>query len=112
MNNVTFHFNGVTNNILYQVKVNIYDNNILVCSGTTIGGCISFCLVKNKAYIIEARLLRYYLCTSFYVNNNINDLYFNINCNYIYNRRIIFNLRDSYYNIPIERGELILWQKQ
>lgn len=112
MNNVTFYFNGVTNNPLYQVKVNIYDNNKIICSGTTKNGCISFCLVKNKAYIIEARLLGYYLCTSFYVNNNINNLYFNINCNSINYRNITFILRDSYYNLPIERGELFLWQRQ
>ncbi len=112
MNNVTFYFNGVTNNPLYQVKVNIYDNNKLICSGTTKNGCICFCLVNNKAYIIEARLLGYYLCTSFYVNNNINNLYFNINCNYINNRIITFKLTDSFYNMPIESGELILWQSQ
>ena len=109
MKNVTLIFKGVTDNPNYQVMVNIYDGNKLICSSRTVCGKVTFCLATNRAYNIQARLLGYNLNTSFYVGNNTCDIYFSFCC--CNNRRIIiFTLRDYNYNLPIESGELILWQ--
>ena len=109
MRNVTLIFRGVGNNCKHQVLVNIYDNNQLICSRHTKNGSLDVCLDCNKSYLIRASIMSYSLINSFYVDSNTSSLVFNFCIN---NRYIIFTLRDSYYNLPIESGELILWQSQ
>ena len=110
MNNVTLIFSGITDNPCYQAYVNIYDGNKLIYSCYTINGRLSLILKVNRAYRIQARLLTSSLNTSFYVSNNTCELHFNFySC---LSRNIIFTLRDYFYNLPIERGVITLWQNQ
>lgn len=87
-----------------KVYIKILDHDYLVYEGL-ICNEIELCLEEYKVYKIIAISNNTKLVTSFYVNDNYN-YYFS------FNRFIIFLLRDYYYNLPIERGELILWQKQ
>ena len=48
------------------------------------------------------------ITTNIYTNSN--KYIFSV-FNSIYSRIITFSLKDYYYNIPIEKGEIILWQK-
>lgn len=96
----------VFNNNAY---VNIYDCNNLVFEGVTCNNKIELCLEECKAYRLEAISNNIKLVTSFYVNcNNIYRFSFINNDN----NPITFLLTDYYYNLPIERGELLLWQNQ
>lgn len=87
-----------------KVYVKIFDCNYIVYEGLVCNEK-ELCLEESKAYKITAISNNTKLVTSFYVNDN-NNYYFNLN------RIITLLLRDYYYNLPIERGELILWQKQ
>ena len=118
MKYVTLRFIGVGYNNFYQAKVKVYDNNgCLIVSGTTYNGTITFCLRKNYMYNVEGTLFNERINKYFYINNN-NNYYFVFNHAYmkknIPSQNIItFLLTDSNYNnLPIAKGEIILWQKQ
>lgn len=94
---------GINNN--YQAFVKIYDsNNNLVFDGITYNGSINVTLNMYCTYRLEARFLSEFIKTNMYITK----------CNYvfifnhsIFNRRTItFLLKDYYYNLPIERGEI------
>lgn len=87
-----------------KVKIKILDHDYIVYEGL-ICNEVKLFLEEYKVYKIIAIFNNTKLVTSFYVNDNYN-YYFT------FNRIIIFLLRDFYYNLPIERGELTLWQKQ
>ena len=90
----------------------IYDlcGNLLY-NGKTYNGKITFCLKNNCLYKIYAILNGKRLRNVFYVND-WNDIYvFSFKRTLI--RTIIFRLRDANYsNLPIKKGEIILWQRQ
>ena len=93
-----------------KTYISIYDcNNNLIFEGVTCNNQIDLCLEECNAYRIVVISNNIKLVTSFFVNNN-SRYKFNLN---ISNNPITFILTDFYYkNLPIERGELLLWQKQ
>lgn len=108
---------GIEDN--YQACVNIYDNNNLLYERRTYNGKVIIDLRENKLYKMVATSINEIINTSIYVTKN--------NCKYIfkYNRSILQNYYSSdlrtitflltdanYNNLPIEKGELFLWQKQ
>lgn len=92
----------------YQALIEIYDKNEIIYKGITYDGVIKICLEKNKAYNIRIIFRNNLLNTSFIVDSNC--LYTFVLPNNI--DTITFLLTDYYYpNLPIMKGELILWQK-
>ena len=107
MVNIYFNSLGIKNN--YQAYVQIIYLNKLIYEGNTYNGCLKVMLKPNRVYTLKAYFYGEIIIKSFYVKNN--DCYtFNFNHGLFNN--IIFRLTDYYYNnLPIERGELILWQQ-
>ena len=106
-----FRGSGVCN--VFQPKVYLYDchYNILE-QGKTKSGYISFCLKKGY-YYFRAFLNDYKIAGVITVNKERNKYVFAFPWA-IYktdNRTITFLLMDEVYHLPIERGEIILWQK-
>ncbi len=92
----------------YQAHVKIYDDKNIIFDGYTYNGEIELCLDSCKVYRIEAYFMFERLNFLFYTNTNYFVFAFNQPFN---NNTITFSLIDYYYNLPIEKGELILWQK-
>lgn len=105
---------GICSNL--QAYVCIYDEcNNLIYEGSTFNGEVIFCAKCNSVYR---------LCASFY-GEVINQAFYTSSCNTplifafehsIYRNNtlgnVTFLLTDYYYeNLPIEKGEIILWQK-
>lgn len=92
-----------------QAYVKIYCHNNLVYEGMTYNGEIYVNLNYHDVYIIEARFYSEYIRNSIYVNRCSYTFIFNHS---MYVRpTITLSLRDYYYNLPIEKGELILWKR-
>ena len=110
MKKIKLIFIGLGYNNYNQACINIYDcNNKLIYKGITYNNEIELCLEECDVYKIVAISNSIKLVTSFFVNNNSRYI-FNLNIN---NNPITFILTDlNYKNLPIERGELLLWQKQ
>lgn len=106
--NIKIIFYGLGYNEFYQANVKIYDQNKnLIINKNTYNNKIEINLKKNKIYHLIAKTCNKTISTYIYTNNNIFIF------NFQNNRRIItFSLRDYFYNLPIERGYLILWQRQ
>ena len=102
---------GINNN--NQANVLIYDDlGNLIYDGQTYNGSLYICLNKNKAYRLIASICNEIIDTYFYVNNYKYNFYFNRSLLYLNNNSITLLLTDyNYKNLPIEKGELILWQK-
>ena len=93
----------------YEAYIRIYDcNNNLVFKGETCNHEIELCLEECNVYKIKVISNNIKLVTSFFVNYN-NIYKFSLISN---DNTITFLLTDYYYNLPIERGELLLWQNQ
>ena len=112
MKEVTLKFIGTGYKDIYQANIKIYDiNNKLINECTTYNGYINICLKKCCYYKIKATLNNDILNGVIYINQ---DLY-----TFVFNRSYIsiptittFILTDyNYNNLPIEKGELILWKK-
>ena len=108
-------FLGLGYNDYYQANIKIYDlNNKLIYEGKTYNSEIIIHLKKNKLYKLNATSLCETIKVCFYVSN-IDEYVFafdrvKININSM--RNITFLLTDYYYNnLPIEKGELYLWQR-
>ena len=99
---------GINNN--YQVNVKIYSGNNLIFEGITYNGKIKVNLCENKVYRIEARFLSELTIINLYVSRKCKYV-FALQHSFISNRTITFVLVDYNYNLPIERGEIILWPK-
>lgn len=110
MKKIKLIFLGLGYNSFNQACINIYDcNNKLIFEGKTYNNEIKLCLEECNVYKIVAISNSTKLVTSFIVNNN-SKYKFNLN---ISNNPITLILTDFYYeNLPIERGELLLWQNQ
>ena len=93
----------------YQANIKIYDGNKKIIESKTYNGEICLTLEKNKIYGIKATFLNNIINTYFYTNSDL--FIFKFTTNEILARTIILSLTDYYYNIPIERGEIILWQR-
>ena len=106
---IILKFLGVGINNKYQANVKIYYNGKEIVKSKTYNGEICLTLEKNKIYKLEATFLNNIIDTYFYTNSNL--FVFNFMPTEIVSRTIILSLTDYYYNIPIEKGEIILWQK-
>ena len=106
---VILKFLGVGIKNEYQANVKIYCNEKEIVESKTYNGEICLTLDKNKIYKLKATFLNNAINTYFYTNSNL--FIFKFITNEIMNRTIILSLTDYYYNIPIEKGEIILWQR-
>ena len=108
--NVIIRFLGPGVNDTYQAYVNVYDEyNNLIFKGYTYNSILEINLCFNKIYKIEAIFLNERIQKNIYINNNIYVIPFSTGFNI---SKSSFLLTDYYYdNLPIERGEIILWQK-
>ena len=107
MKNITIKFIDYA---MGNISVTIYDGENIIYEGYTCNNKINLNLKECKAYRIVASSYYGLLNSSFYVTSD-NIYYFSINP-VINNDSITFYLTDYYYdNLPIERGEIILWQK-
>lgn len=99
---------GINNN--YQAKIKIYDNNnCLIIDDYTYNGQLVVNVKHNKVYRLEARFYNEVIITSIYSNKYEYCYIFN---HALYVPRVTLSLIDYYYNLPIEKGEIILWQRQ
>lgn len=103
-------FIGAGYNDKYQVKVKIYCNNKKIFEGITYNGIIKVDLKEGNIYKVKAYFLNEKINTYLYVTKKCKYTF--IFTHAIYNpRTITISLVDLYYNLPIERGEIILWQR-
>ena len=99
---------GINNN--YQANILIYNNlGELIYNGQTYNGYIYLYLNKGCLYRLVASTCDDKIDTYFYVYNYEYVFYFKRSL--LKNNSITLLLTDYYYNMPIEKGELILWQK-
>ena len=117
MKNIYLRFVGLGYRNINQANVFVYDEyNNVICNKKTYNGYIKVCLNTNKKYRVYVVSLSEVINSYFYVTN--------YNTNYIFafprskcintmvSRPITFLLKDYYYNLLIEKGNMILWQKQ
>ena len=104
MKKVTFKFIGLG---FHQIHIKVLDNNMnTVYSTSTINNKIDLCLEENNSYLLIARVKNTVLKRVICIDEKTNKFIFSF-----YIRIITFLLKDYYYNLPIKKGELILWQK-
>lgn len=114
---ITLNFIGTGINDEYQACIHIYDKNKkLLYHKKTYNGKIAVCLKENETYRLIATSYNEKLDKIFYIDKKTKSITF-IFKRSIYIppklRTIIFLLTDANYsNLPIEKGEMILWQKQ
>ena len=116
INRVELIFFGLGVDNCYQANVKIYDGDCLIINKQTFNGRLQVCLNTNKKYLLEAvspfgRMIR---CIS--ILPNYDRYYFGFSNAYISENRtsnvITLLLSDANYNnLPITKGEMILWQK-
>ena len=103
----TINFLGVGNNKLCQANVKLYCKGKKIFEGRTCNGKISIELPPNQGFRLLATYCGMVINTSIYTNT----CKYTFSFNQISTNTVIFSLRDEYYNIPIERGQIILWQR-
>ena len=107
---IKLKFIGLGYNNNYQAFVSIYDeNNNLVFNDYTYDSFIVVNVIPNRGYRLVARFYNDIIQTGLYSNRCEYTYIFN---HAIYNRPITLSLRDYYYNLPIEKGVITLWQNQ
>ena len=116
MKKIIIRFLGLGVGDKYQACVRIYDTcNNLLCEGKTCNGKLELCLEENQMYKLYAIFMGEDMNKTFYVTNS-NNIF-----NFVFNKLIItcplrtitFLLTDANYtNLPIEKGKMVLWQKQ
>lgn len=103
-------FIGAGYNNKYQVKVKIYDNNKKIYEGITYNGELKINLKENKIYKVKAFFKNELICKNIYITKKCKYTF--IFTHAIFNpRTITISLVDLYYNLPIEKGEITLWQR-
>ena len=114
---ITLNFIGTGINNEYQACIFIYDkSNKLLYHKKTYNGKTTICLKPNEAYKLIAKSKKEIIHKVFYIDKKTKTITF-IFSRSIYNpeklRTITFLLTDAnYYNLPIEKGEIFLCQKQ
>lgn len=113
MKNIQLRFYGLGYNNYYQACILIYDEKgKLVFSGKTYNGKLDICLKKDKIYKVVATICNETITNIIIANNNEYVLYFERGILNTNTNSITLNLTDYYYeNLPIERGDLIIWQE-
>ena len=111
MENIHLKFYGLGYNSSFQAFVRVYDDmNNLVYEGMTYNGKLNLDLYKGRYYKIVAEFLKETLIRFIYIGF-LKTYIFIFDHAMVNNGSITFLLTDYYYNLPIERGELILWQR-
>lgn len=112
MKNVTIRLLGVGNSI-FQPEVVIYDGSgCIVYSGCAYNGMVQVMLCCDRCYKVIARCCLAQTAAVIYIGKN--DIYgINMNtCCQNDENLVTFTLSDANYsNLPIEKGEVILWQR-
>lgn len=93
----------------YQASVKLFSHGKLVFDGMTYDGKICIDNLHDDLYFLEATFLNEKIKTPIYLS--CDNYCFFFEHSYFSNRIITFTLLDYFYNLPIEEGELILWQK-
>lgn len=111
--NICLKFHGLGYGNSYQCLVRVYDvGGNLINQGFTYDGMINFNLCVNQGYRISAIFLNEIINEYFYVSS-LHDCYtFAFPHVIVMMKTVNFLLTDYYYdNLPIERGNILLWQK-
>ena len=116
MKNVKLKFIGTGVCSFYQAHVCIYDEcNNLVYEGDTNNGCLCVNLCINRLYKVYACTRCERLFGAFYVRCNKCEYCFPFTSAFSQieeEDNITFQLTDAVYeNLPIMRGDMILWQR-
>ncbi len=108
MKDVCFKFYGLGYNEYYQANVSIYDlYGNLVYSGNTYNSILNTCLNIGEKYLVKATFMGEVIIRYIIINRPVYIFIFD---HALMNEpAITFILKDYYYNLPIERGELILY---
>ena len=109
MINVILKFYGLGINESNQADILIYDKNNLVYECKTYNGYLQVTLKPYHYYIIKAIAHGEVLMRGIITNATQYILAFSNAL--IPNNTITFTLTDSYYNLPIEKGFVILWPR-
>ena len=113
---ITLNFIGTGINNEYQACIHIYDKKEkLIYYKKTYNGTIAICLKENETYRLIATSYGEIIDKIFYIDKDTKKITFIFNRSiYIPSKlkTIIFLLTDANYNnLPIEKGEMILWKK-
>lgn len=113
MKNICLNFFGLGINDKIQAYIKIIDKDCeVIYEGFTYNAKLSVCVEINYAYQLIAISNNEVINLRFYVNKYRDNYYFYFPRSIIKNRIITFQLTDSFYkNLPIEKGEIILWPK-
>lgn len=109
MTNIKFIGLGINDN--NQANVKIYDaKGNQIYNGKTYNGKIKINLKARNAYKLIAYTSSEKIIRYFYISKN-KCYIFAFERGLLKVSPITFILTDYHYNLPIERGELILWQR-
>ncbi|MBR1413712.1 MAG: hypothetical protein IJ574_03485 [Bacilli bacterium] len=116
MKEIKLKFSGLGYCNINQACVDIYDEcNKKICSGKTYNSVLKVKLKCNKLYKLVATSKYERINRNFYVNQYNNCYCFAFPNSLVRNNqsRIVTLLLSDYYydNMPIAKGEIILWQK-
>ena len=112
MKKIKLIFKGLGLKNKNQAYIKIFNSNCnLVYEGHTYNGQLDIRL-DNNVYRLVANYNGNIIIVPFYVSSNTNNYIFSFNNYNLNSRDITFQLTDFYYtNLPIERGDIVLWQK-
>ena len=112
--NIILKFIGVGIKEYYQAYVKVFGkDNKLIYSGYTYNGEIKLLVCKDNIYRVEAYFYDEFINNTFLVTNDNTYVFWFNHVIYKGNNTITFLLTDyNYTNLPIERGSIIVWQKQ
>ena len=118
MKKVVLRFIGTGVGNKCQAYTRVYDKcGKIIFEGKTYDGYLTLYLEKNAVYRLFALSYGDAVINVFYVNNSDEKyiFYFRRSLRKYdnpYPKPITFLLSDvNYYNLPIEKGEMVLWQK-
>ena len=115
MKQVTLKFLGTGYSGLCQAFVTICDiNGNVIWKGYTCNGRIKICLKTNCYYRVCASLNSNIINKTFYVDRrNVYIFIFDFAIiNTMQNPVTFFLTDENYLNLPIQKGEVIVWQNQ
>ena len=109
MKKIQLLFYGLGYYNINQATVRIVKEKEPIWIGETYSGRVTICLEEEQAYTLIATSNRKRIQLVFYVDKKRKKYYFFFP---IITYSITFHLTDSnYQNLPIEKGEIILWQE-